>query len=110
MSNITSLYIVSRILQVVDVKDVINSVASVVLYPYLATCNLGDAENKNEVLRQDLVESNFQMKVANHVSERGRSCKYSELFFPADLVESSLLDGILRERLAALSSLFSVFL
>lgn len=37
LSAATSLYVISRLLQVIDEKSIINPVAGVVLYPYMAS-------------------------------------------------------------------------
>ncbi|KAL9662190.1 hypothetical protein QQ045_027022 [Rhodiola kirilowii] len=114
MSNITSLYVISRILQVLDVKDVINSVASVALYPYVVTSNQDSTKDRKDEDHafpisqhlngnQDFLESISQTEGVNHAFERGLLCKYLELFLPVGPVESSLLDAIQRERVGMLS-------
>ncbi|KNA16933.1 hypothetical protein SOVF_084720 isoform A [Spinacia oleracea] len=44
ISSVTSLYLLSRLLQVVDKKEMLDSVASLILYPHVASCPVFDTE------------------------------------------------------------------
>ncbi|XP_038719576.1 protein TRANSPARENT TESTA 9-like isoform X2 [Tripterygium wilfordii] len=67
LSSITSFYILNRLLQVIDCKSLINSVAGAILYPYMKL-SLGDA-TEGEKADSTTNVSNFLPNCLNDIKE-----------------------------------------
>ncbi|KAK9289690.1 hypothetical protein L1049_007848 [Liquidambar formosana] len=102
LSAITLLYIVSRLLQVVDGKTIVNSVASVVLYPYMASSirNSIEGETSDGISQSYAFSSNL-----NEMEEMLCSCPEAE---GAENIHKNLHFGNLLEYISAISGSCSV--
>lgn len=95
ISAVTSLYIVSRLLQVVGGKSMINAVAGVILYPFM-TSTVGDATEGNTVVGSCNAKSFLDH--LNHMEKMVCSGPESE---GAETIESSYLFGHLAEHISS---------
>ncbi|XP_059462464.1 protein TRANSPARENT TESTA 9-like isoform X2 [Corylus avellana] len=95
ISAVTSLYIVSRLLQVVGGKSIINAVAGVILYPYM-TSSVGDATERNSVVGSWNAKSFLDH--LNHLEKMVCSGPESE---GVENIESSCLFGHLAEHISS---------
>lgn len=101
ISSVTSLYIVSRLLQVVDGKSMVNAVAGVILYPYM-TLSVGDAMKGDTV--DGVCNASSFLDHLNDMEKRVCSGPESE---GAENIKSNNLFGHLAEYLSSNSQLIS---
>ncbi|XP_030925626.1 protein TRANSPARENT TESTA 9-like isoform X2 [Quercus lobata] len=101
ISSVTSLYIVSRLLQVVDGKSMVNAVAGIILYPYM-TLSVGDAMKGDTV--DGVCNASSFLDHLNDMEKRVRSGPESE---GAENIKSNNLFGHLAEYLSSNSQLIS---
>lgn len=119
LSAITSLYIVSRLLQVVDGKYIVNFVASVVLYPSTSSSVRGVTEGDTT---NGISQTAAYVNHSNKVEEMVRSClefegsenykngQFGNFLEHISTVSRSVsfpLDSICKERSGILSYIFS---
>ncbi|XP_050243729.1 protein TRANSPARENT TESTA 9-like isoform X3 [Quercus robur] len=101
ISSVTSLYIVSRLLQVVDGKSMVNAVAGVILYPYM-TLSVGDAMKGDTV--DGVCNASSFLDHLNDMEKRVCSGPESE---GAENIKRNNLFGHLAEYLSSNSQLIS---
>ncbi|KAL4606009.1 hypothetical protein ACB092_09G071100 [Castanea dentata] len=101
ISPLTSLYIVSRLLQVVDGKSMVDAVAGVILYPYM-TSSVGDAMEGDTV--DGVCNASSFLDHLNDMEKRVCSGLESE---GAENIKSNNLFGHLAEYLSSNSQLTS---
>ncbi|XP_075638324.1 protein TRANSPARENT TESTA 9-like isoform X2 [Castanea sativa] len=101
ISPLTSLYIVSRLLQVLDGKSMVDAVAGVILYPYM-TLSVGDAMEGDTV--DGVCNASSFLDHLNDMEKRVCSGLESE---GAENIKSNNLFGHLAEYLSSNSQLIS---